>query len=501
MLANRVRLGLIGCAAALGFLAMRAHPLQSAPERPVRAQVTVYSDSLIVRFDPKLVWGAALDGKSEGVIPRIYTRPNIAAMNSVGFGPISCRLRTELGIEAWHWNPAGRWSDPRRRQGYWVSSDRAAQPITRSYGYRLPRRGRTIDDANDDGYSRIDDGDSASYWKSNPYLDPRYTGEADARHPQWLAVDLGAPRAVNAIRILWGNPYPRHYRIEYWAGQASAMIDYNPDGEWRRFSAGETTAGRGGAALQRLCEAPVKTRFVRITLWESSHTAVSGSADPRDSLGFALREISIGTADDAGHLHDLVRHGSSASRQSWVLVSSTDPWHRERDRDPDVEQPGIDLIFRSGLTHELPALVAVGVLYDTPANAAALLRYLRWRGYSVPRLELGEEPDGQRVTPEDYAALYLQAADSLRVVDARIILGGPSWQSAVNDEMVVWPDRASQGRRRGWLGRFLDALENRHALDRLGFFSFEWYPFDNPCGSTAAQLARAPSMLSAAFAQ
>jgi hypothetical protein len=501
MVAHSIASRIIGCCTALLVLAV-AWPARSAPAvNPVRARVSILADSLLNTFDPKSAWGAALDGKTGGMIDRIYTRHNIRSMKRIGFGPVTCRLRTELGIEAWHWNPNGTWSDPARRQGYWTSSDRSDSPIAVSYGYRLPRRGRTIDDANGDGFSRIDDGDTTTYWKSNPYLDARYTHQAEALHPQWLVVDLGAALPVDAVRIAWGDPFPQRYRIEYWVGDQTAKIDYNPDGDWRRFPAGDVTSRHGEARIQRVARAPVRTRFVRITLWQSSHTAVAGSSDARDSLGFALREIAIGTLDRAGEFHDLVRHGASATGQSWVLVSSTDPWHRERDRDPDVEQPGIDLVFRIGLTHKLPTLLAVGVLYDTPGNAAALLRYVRWRRYQVPRIELGEEPDGQRVTPEDYAALYLQAADSLRAVDPRIVVGGPSWQSAANDEMVVWPDRVEAGKRSGWLGRFLDALDRRHALDRLGFFSFEWYPFDHPCDSTDAQLARAPWILASALAR
>lgn len=476
-----------------------ALPLPAASAPIVHAGVTILADSVVARFDPLRAWGAALDGKSSGRIERIYTRDNIAAMNSVGFGPVTFRLRTELGIEAWHWNPDGRWSDPAHHQGYWTSSDRPGAPIAVSYGYRLPRRGRTVDDADNQGYSRIDDGDTASYWKSNPYLDARYTGEPEARHPQWLVADLGAAHAVDAIRLLWGDPYPRRFTIEYWIGETNARIDYDPDGEWKQFPHGDVSAGAGGSALLRLCPRTLRTRFVRVTMWNSSHTALAGGSDPRDSLGFALREIAIGTLDRAGQLHDVVRHAADNARQSWMLVSSTDPWHRESDRDPDTEQPGIDRIFASGLTHDLPALMAVGVLYDTPDNAAALLRYVRARGYDVPRLELGEEPDGQRVTPEDYAALYLEAAAALRAVDPRVVLGGPSWQSAANDEMVAWPDLEIEGGRETWLGRFVGALEARGALQQLGFFSFEWYPFDDPCRDTAPQLARVPSILARAL--
>ena len=77
-----------------------------------------------------------------------------------------------------------------------------------------------------------------------------------------------------------------------------------------------------------------------------------------------------------------------------IYTSSTDPWHRAIDLDPKTEQPGFDLVFGSGLTNNLPVLMPVGLLYDTPENAAAEIRFLKARGYPVRQIEMGEEPDG-----------------------------------------------------------------------------------------------------------
>ena len=73
---------------------------------------------------------------------------------------------------------------------------------------------------------------------------------------------------------------------------------------------------------------------------DSSATAPPGAKDPRDALGYAVREVFIGTLDACGRLRDAVRHAANRNGQTRFFVSSTDPWHRACDRDPEVEQPG-----------------------------------------------------------------------------------------------------------------------------------------------------------------
>src|SRR5215831_12766452 len=141
-------------------------------------------------FQPAASLGVALDGHEKGENNLILQPKNIEAMLSVSMKPLTYRLRTELANEAWHWNPQGHWSDASKSQGYWTSSTDTGSFISLSYGYKLPRRGNTKDQANNDGYSRIDDGDTTTFWKSNPYLDEHYTGENNARHAQWVVIDL-----------------------------------------------------------------------------------------------------------------------------------------------------------------------------------------------------------------------------------------------------------------------------------------------------------------------
>jgi hypothetical protein len=451
------------------------------------------------RFDPTIALGGALDGHEQGDARLIYTPRNVQAMLSAGLGPVSYRLRTELAVDAWHWNPRGTWSDSAHARGYWTSSAAPGAPIEVSYGYHLPRRGNTIDQANNDGYSRLDDGDTTTFWKTNPYLDSRYTHVPDAEHPQWVVVDFGHPVAVNAVRILWGEPFARRTLVAWWKGASNTSIDHNPVGGWVAFPGNDPPRDRGGIETRRLIDQPVTTRFIRLTLLDPSRTAPRGSSDARDSLGFAIRELAAGTLDAAGRFHDAVRHALSAPRQTRMNTSSTDPWHRSTDRDSLVEQPGIDLVFSSGLTRGKPLLLPVGTVYDTPDNARALLAYVKARGYPISGVEAGEEPDGQFMTPEDYAALYVQTVDGLHAVDPTVRVGGPGWQDALNSEVAAWPDPGpSKG---GWIGRFMRYLEHHGRADAFALFTFEWYPFDNACTRAGPQLDSANALLRSSIAR
>ncbi|MGI8558674.1 MAG: discoidin domain-containing protein [Solirubrobacteraceae bacterium] len=426
--------------------------------------------------------GVGVDGHGRGEIAQIYTAGNLRAMLSAGLGPLALRLRTELASEAWHWNPVGRFSDARCGCGYWTSSDRPGRHFSVSYGYRLPRRGNTIDQAGNDGYSRIDDGDRSSFWKSNPYLDG---------HPQWVMIDLGSVRPVDAAVLDWGVPYARSYEIQYWQG-ATPPARYGAElenatfargvlGSWRQFPRGSIAHSRGGRQHVSLAAAPLQVRYLRVLMSLSSHTGPSG--DPRNRAGFALREIGFG----GGGVRDWVRHGRSNLAQSVIWVSSTDPWHRASDLDRGVEQPSFDTVFGSGLARGKGALVPVPIAYGTPQDAAAELRWLRRRGYPVSELELGEEPDGQLIGPEDYGSLYARFARVLHGVP----LGGPGFSTSIPD-WSAWPDGHGTS---SWTARLLAQLRREHAIGRLNFFSFEWYPVDDVCGASAPHVRAQAALL------
>jgi hypothetical protein len=442
-------------------------------------------------FLPDTTLGAGYDGHEKGQNDLILQPGNIKAMQSVDLRPLTYRLRTELGIEAWHWNPKGKWSG--ENEGYWVSSSDSNDSISVSYGYRLPRRGNTGDQANNDGYSRIDDGDETTFWKSNPYLDSVYTGESNSKHAQWVVINLGKVRMVDAISIHWANPYATEFTIDYGTPpvypyfENSGYYEIDSPQLWRPFPIHEFRNSSGGNVVLRLSNKPVKARMIRIRMIKGKRFHSPNQIDVRDSVGFAIKEVYIGIAGKNGKLMvDYVHHSKKNKKQSDVTVSSTDPWHRAIDIDTTTEQVGIDRLFNSGLNNHLPMLVPTGVLYDVPENSLALVEYLNKKHYSVAGIELGEEPDGQDVNPEDYGALYDRWIKTIRTKYPHLVLGGPSLQTLIlnhYDEMM--PTKK-------WMQRFLDYLQTHGSLNSFQFFSFEWYPFDEVCDSSAPQLQMHP---------
>jgi hypothetical protein len=439
-----------------------------------------------IPFDPDKALGTSMDMLPLSEFDAVYTDPVVKAGLSAGWGPITYRQNTELTYDAWHWNPDGKWSDEAHKSGYFTGSAEPKAPIRQSFGFRLAHRGTTRSDSGQNEYSRMTDGDAGTYWKSNPYLTAKFTHEPDAVHPQWVVVDFAHPQEIDAIKIDWANPYATNYSIEYWAGHEDALS--RPiSGEWVEFPEGEVVASKGGSEVLRLADRPIATRFLRIWMTVSSNTCdTHGSGDPRNCAGYAISEISAGNFNSLGQFIDLVHH-SRDQAQTVTQASSVDPWHTDQDAVSGRAQTGFDLFFSSGYTNKLPAMIPIAMIYATPEDSAAELAYIEKRGYQVSYVEMGEEPDGAFMLPEDYAALYLQWATALHKVDPKLKLGGPIF-TGENDDIKVWPDDQD---RTSWMGRFVDYLTARGRIADLAFVSFEHYPLE-PCDIVWSDLYREP---------
>ena len=439
---------------------------------PVPRAQTIHVDTshAVNSFRPTESLGAGVDRIPRAATDKIFTEPILKQILSAGWQTVTYRQNTELFVEAWHWNPKGTWSAPGDK-GYFVGDSAPTEFIRHSYGYPLPHAGFSQPDGR--SYSRLTDGDTNSYWKSNPYLTKAYTGEDDSLHPQWVVVDLAAPQDISAIRIAWADPYAKKYLVQYWTGVNP--IEEAARGSWVTFPGGIITDGKGGDATVQLSRSPMLVRWVRIWMTESSSTCdTHGSDDPRNCLGYAIKELYLGTLSSDG-FHDVIRHTTDRA-QTNTYCSSVDPWHDNTLVNEHGDQVGFDLFYTSGITRGLPAMIPVAMLYDTPENAVAEIQYIEKRGYPISFVEMGEEPDGKHTLPEDYAALYLQWATALHKVDPKLKLGGPIFEG-VNKDIEVW---ANAEGKTSWMGRFFDYLRTHNRLGDLSFVSFEHYPFI-PC--------------------
>ncbi|HET7249895.1 MAG TPA: discoidin domain-containing protein [Gemmatimonadales bacterium] len=460
---------------------------QSATTAPGVATVRVDATPghAINTFDPDSALGSSIDVLSRTDINRVYTPHIIQEALSAGWGPITYRNNTELRMAAWHWTENGTWSDAAHRSGYFTGSTELKEPIRYILAYALPHRGFATSG------DRPLAGPNLTYWKSNPYLTSKFTGESDTLHPQWVVVDLQAEKPVSAARIVWASPYATTYRVEYWVGTDALDFDGGPKGEWKVFPAGALQNAQGGTVTLRLSDAPVSTRFVRILMTESSNTCDEHDArDVRNCVGYAIQHIAAGTRDANGSFVEATQDPDG--RLTTYCVSSIDPWHSAADvnNSGSYQHTGFDLFFTSGLTNHLPAMIPVSMLYGTPDDAAAQIAYIEKRGYPIGYVEMGEEPDGKHAMPEDYAALYLQWARALHTVDPKLRLGGPVFEG-VNQDIRLWPDARG---RTSWMGRFVDYLKAHGRLSDLAFVSFEHYPFE-PCAITWKSLYSEPRLM------
>ncbi len=477
---------LCGAAAAFLVIALVLHGrLVSAQSEPATVHVDVTPSHVLNSFDPDSALGSSVDVLSRVDINKTYSPHIVQESLSAGWGPITYRNNTELRMAAWHWTENGTWSDPAHRSGYFTGSTELKEPVRAILAYALPHRGFATS-----GDRPLQSPD-LSYWKSNPYLTSKFTGESDAMHPQWVVVDLRAAKPVSAIRIAWTSPYAATYQVEYWMGTEALDFDNGPKGEWKVFSSGTISNAQGGTATLKLTDAPISTRYVRVFMTQSSNTCDEhGADDVRNCVGYAIQQIAAGTMDAGGTFVEVSKDPGEA--RTTFCVSSIDPWHSSEDVNDggSYQHTGFDIFFTSGITNNLPAMIPVTMLYGTPEDAAAQIAYIERRGYRIGYVEMGEEPDGKHAMPEDYGALYLQWATAIHKVDPTLKLGGPVFEG-VTEDIHVWPNAQGQT---SWMRRFISYLTSHGRLSDLAFVSFEHYPFE-ACDITWKTLYTEPRLM------
>ena len=108
-------------------------------------------------FVPTETLGAGIDRISTASTDKLFTEPVMKQVLSAGWQTVSYRQNTELYVEAWHWNPQGTGAIPRERLFH--RQRKPGEPIRHSFGYPCPIAASPAMTADDNGYSRITDGD------------------------------------------------------------------------------------------------------------------------------------------------------------------------------------------------------------------------------------------------------------------------------------------------------------------------------------------------------
>jgi hypothetical protein len=105
-----------------------------------------------------------------------------------------------------------------------------------------------------------------------------------------VVLDLSREEPADTLKISWAEPYAKSYLLQYWTGVDP--LRFLARGSWVTLPQGVITAGQGGLATHRLSTLPLRLRYLRIWMTQSSSTCdIHGSGDPRNCVGYAIKEI------------------------------------------------------------------------------------------------------------------------------------------------------------------------------------------------------------------
>src|SRR6266478_147482 len=91
---------------------------------------------VVNKFSPPYALGTTVDRVPSNATDTFFAPDQLKQTLEAGWGVVSYRQNTELFVQAWHWNPAGTWSDPSGK-GYFTGDSTPKEMIRHSYGYSL----------------------------------------------------------------------------------------------------------------------------------------------------------------------------------------------------------------------------------------------------------------------------------------------------------------------------------------------------------------------------
>src|SRR5437660_4875529 len=118
---------------------------------------------------------------------------------------------------------------------------------------------------------------------------------------------------MNLVRIVWWQPFAEILRSQCGNCEEVSDIALNASGTWKDFPTSIFTGGVSNIPnfkghLLQVAEMPIKARWIRIVMTQSSGVSAQPTEDIRDRVGFAMRELYAGFQDKNGHFHDRIHH-------------------------------------------------------------------------------------------------------------------------------------------------------------------------------------------------
>lgn len=295
---------------------------------------------------------------------------------------------------------------------------------------------------------RAHDGDPATAWRSHP--------ETDFPAAQWIYLDLGEKRCLDAVEVTWGGaagrslPYARKFDVETWdpAQERQWMVYGAPSDGWIARKRG--VKGTGGTQTVRFPQ--TETQYVRLRLRESS-------AGPRGTYAVAEFRALCG--------------GEPLPLAGWIPCVASSTFVASSGHD-DRKIFGFEEYMDFLRSFDPPAepLVIVNFGTDTPEEAAAWVHYAnRVKGYGIRYWEIGNEMNGHwesggPLNATDYARRYLAFYDALKAADPSITVIAMAEAHSTS----LLHDGHS------YLEAFLDRLAEAERLDALDAVSYHQYP-------------------------
>jgi len=299
-------------------------------------------------------------------------------------------------------------------------------------------------------YSRVTDGDTATFWWSDPLI---------TKSSPYIYLSWPDAQKIDSVRILWGERYSRNFEVQVWDGPVSPPGPHQMN-ESKWITIYTDTAG-SGTVTAFACSTRT-THALRVISYRGS-----------DGSDVQIREIFVYSEGTR-----VTSNTPKQASQTPAYALSTHPGC-----EPDQQYLWDFERFMAYLdTLGYPAVPVICVNYGTgtPEEAAAWVHFANnVKKFNIRYWQIGNEMDGQweiggPVNAYTYAEKYILFVKAMKAVDPDIKILGP---------VVSSPDRISgEYDGKSWLESVLykvgeaEKKDSCTYIDGIDFHSYPYWP-------------------------